>query len=190
LWQRWQKRAISRTAAPHFGHFTVACCAGVIDNGFVGLGTGGELAAVPDRVDLSGRVAGGCATPTGAFGCGRPVAAGCAAVPFFAVAAPFGVPPACPGDEFSAIANFSGHTRATSVQRSHVRSQRYPVRRYRCFRSLHDRRSQLLTIRCESWVRLGEHSAMRVFARHPKPYGLGGLRLARQRRNQRDDECN
>ena len=133
LWQRWQKRAISRTVAPHFGHFTVACCAGVIDNGFVELGAGDELAAVRGRVDLSARAAGGWATPTVAFGRGRPVATGCAAVPFFAAAASFGMPPAFPGDEFSAITNSSGHTRATSVQCSHLRSQRYPVQRYRCF---------------------------------------------------------
>lgn len=111
----------------------MACCAGVIDDAFAELGAGDELSAVRGRVDLSAGAAGDLATPTVAFGRGRPVATGCAAVPFFAVAPSFGMPPAFPGDELSAMANSSGHGRAPSVQRSHVRSQRYPVQRYRCF---------------------------------------------------------
>jgi hypothetical protein len=95
--------AETRNVAPHFGHSTMACCAGVIDDAFVEWGTGDELAA------------------------------GCAAVPFFAVAAFCGMPPAFPGDEFSAIANSSGQRSATIVQRGHVRSRRYPVQQYRCF---------------------------------------------------------
>ena len=132
LWQRWQKRAISRTVAPHFAHFTVACCAGVIDNAFVELGTGDELAAVRGRIDSSARAASGCAPPAIAFGRTRPVATGRTAVPLFAVAAFFGIPPVFPGDEFSAIANSSGHRSATTVRCGHVRSRRYPVQRYRC----------------------------------------------------------
>jgi hypothetical protein len=30
-WQRWQKRATSRTSVPHFGHFTVFCGAAVAE---------------------------------------------------------------------------------------------------------------------------------------------------------------
>jgi len=66
IWQRWQKRATSRTAAPHFGQGIVACGAG----GAVGSHPFAELFAVA-RALLGG--SGACAVAPGANGLTVPV---------------------------------------------------------------------------------------------------------------------
>lgn len=133
-WQRWQKRAISRTVAPHFGHVTVGCVVGVADSELIEAGIAEAFAPVRDAVDLSVRALGGdCATRTFAVGPATPGTAGCADVPFVGEAF-FGIPPAFPDCEFSAMNNFSGRALAAVALRDKVRSQRYPVRAYRWFR--------------------------------------------------------
>jgi hypothetical protein len=129
-WQRWQKRATSRTVAPHFGHVTVGCAAGVADSGLIDIAE--AFAPVRGAVDLSARAEGGCATRTFAVGRVTPGTAGCTDVPF-AGGVFFGIPPALPGCEFSAMSNFSGRALAVVALRDNVRSQRYPVRAYRWF---------------------------------------------------------
>ena len=132
-WQRWQKRAISRTVAPHFGQVTVGCAVGVADSGLIEVGFAEAFAPVRGAVDLSVRAeGGGCATRTFAVGPATPGTAGCADVPF-AGGAFFGIPPAFPDCEFSAMSNFSGPALAVVALRNNVRSQRYPVRAYRLF---------------------------------------------------------
>src|SRR5579864_4432877 len=91
-WQRWQKRATSRTSVPHFGHFTVFCCAGVADavpgatgdaadvlGGVVARDAGADLsppldapvgALVAGLTALVGAVLTGVSAPSGAEGPG------------------------------------------------------------------------------------------------------------------------
>jgi len=69
-WQRWQKRATSRTSEPHFGHFTVFWAAGAADEvpdatgdadvlgGAVARGTGADLSALLDAAPVGALVAG------------------------------------------------------------------------------------------------------------------------------------
>jgi hypothetical protein len=70
-WQRWQKRATSRTSVPHFGHFTVFCGAGVADavpgatgdaadvfGRAVTRGTGADLSALLGAAPVGALVAG------------------------------------------------------------------------------------------------------------------------------------
>jgi hypothetical protein len=67
MWQRWQKRATSRTAAPHFGQGIVACGA----NAAVG---SHALAGLGDfRGEALARIAGGGASEFGGDAAGVPV---------------------------------------------------------------------------------------------------------------------
>jgi hypothetical protein len=104
---------------------------GVADSGLVEVGIAEAFAPVRGAVDLSARAEDGCATRP--VGCDTPGTTGCADVPF-AGGAFFGIPPAFPGCEFSAMSNFSGPALAVVALRNNVRSQRYPVRAYRLFR--------------------------------------------------------
>jgi len=164
--------------APHFEHVTVGCAVGVVDSGLIEVGIAEAFAPVRGAVDLSARAEGGRATRTFAVGPATSGTAGCADVPF-AGGAFFGIPPPFPGGEFSAMSNFSGGGLAVAALRNNLRSQRYPVRAYRLFHERND---------CGS-LAFAEASAVYVFARHRKHYRFGTLRFARQRRNQRNEEC-
>jgi hypothetical protein len=105
----------------------------VADSGLIEVGIAEAFAPVRGAVDLSARDEDRCATRTFAVGRATPGTPCCADVPFAGTAF-FGIPPAFPGCEFSAMSNFSGRALAVAALRNSVRSQRYPVRAYRLFR--------------------------------------------------------
>jgi hypothetical protein len=109
MWQRWQKRATSRTAAPHFGQGIVVCGTGaaVGSQAFAGLDdlcSAGRVGAAAGRASelevkgLSARVlASGCTTLGSTFA--RTVVSD---------AAPGGLPPLFPEDELLVIPHLNG----------------------------------------------------------------------------------
>jgi len=138
MWQRWQKRATSRTAAPHFGQGTVVCGTGaaVGSHAFAGLGDFCNVAlarAGAGRASELGTE--GFSAPALAFGW-RIFASG------FAVgersdAAPGCLPSASPEDELLVTSHLSGDLGRISALHYSVHPPGYPVRWYRCvqFRS-------------------------------------------------------
>lgn len=136
MWQRWQKRATSRTAAPHFGQGIVAC------------GTGAAVGshALAALGDLSGAAlgraaAGGAAEPVVEGFRGPVLAAGFApAGSSFACrarsdAAPGCLPPAPPEDELLVIPHLNGDAGPLRALPCTVHPPGYPVQRYRFVKS-------------------------------------------------------
>ena len=131
IWQRWQKRATSRTAAPHFGQ-------GIVAWGTAGA-AGSHAFAEPvafARTSLPGTMvcaldpsAGGFPIPSLARG-GSWVGCG-AARGFTSETRPGGLPPFCPEDELPVIAHLNGAVGSIRPPCQSVHRQGNPVRRYR-----------------------------------------------------------
>jgi hypothetical protein len=129
MWQRWQKRATSRTAAPHFGQGIVVC------------GTGAAVGSQAFDVlgDLCGavtaRTATGCASALGTETVGVPaLVTGLAPTgssfseSLTSGAASGCLPPASPEDELLVIAHHSGDAGPVSALPSSVHPPGYPGR--------------------------------------------------------------
>jgi hypothetical protein len=110
MWQRWQKRATSRTAAPHFGQGSVACGTGAAVGSQVFAWPGGLGGVALERA-VGGRASGvvvggwsdaGRASGWTTFGWGF---VGSAA----SEAAPGGLPSPFPEDELPVILHLSGN---------------------------------------------------------------------------------
>jgi hypothetical protein len=132
MWQRWQKRATSRTAAPHLGQGIVVCGTGaaVGSQAFAGLGGLCSGAVV--------RTAAGRPSELGAEGLtGAVLASGCRAFGWsFAGTATSGatsggLPPPSPEDELRVIPHLNGDAGPIRAMHHTVRPLGYPVRRYR-----------------------------------------------------------
>lgn len=132
MWQRWQKRATSRTAAPHFGQGIVACGTGaaVGSQAFAGLddlctaalGRGAAVGAAEFVVE-------GFRAPV--FVAGFAPAGSSFAGSITSDAAPGGLPPAPPEDELLIILHFNGDARRTSAPPHPMHPLGYPVQKYR-----------------------------------------------------------
>ena len=131
IWQRWQKRATSRTAAPHFGQGIVAWGTGgaVGSHAFEGSGIFCREALVRAAACASVLGADGFSAPAHASGwirfglsVARDVTSGTASGD---------LPPFCPEDEFPVITHLNGDIGWIRVPRRPVRPRRYPVRQYR-----------------------------------------------------------
>ena len=135
VWQRWQKRATSRTAAPHLGQGIVVCGTGaaVGSQAFAGLGdlscaalgraaVGG--ASEPDAEDAGGR----------ALVVGMAFAGSSLAGSITSDGAPGCLPFAPPEDEPLVIPHLNGDAGPIRAMHLTVRPPGYPVRRYRYFK--------------------------------------------------------
>jgi hypothetical protein len=131
MWQRWQKRATSRTAAPHFGQGIVAWGAGVAVGSHLSAVFGGRCeppsarAAVCDPLPgTGGFTAADLASDSTRVGwsAGRGSASD---------AASGGFPPFCPEDASPAITHLNCRACTIREPRRALRPQGNPVRRDR-----------------------------------------------------------
>jgi len=135
IWQRWQKRATSRTAAPHLGQGIVACGAGAA------MGSQAFAASADLSVGAAERAVAGRASEPGAEDAGaRALVVGFAfagsslAGSVTSDGAPGCLPFAPPEDELLVIPHLNGHAGPTRAMHYTVRPLGYPVRRYRYFK--------------------------------------------------------
>ena len=132
MWQRWQKRATSRTAAPHLGQGIVVCGTGaaVGSQAFAGLGdlscAALGRAAVGGASEPGAEDAGGRALDVGFAFAGSNLAGSVTSD-----GVPGCLPFAPPEDEPLVIPHLNGDAGPIRAMHRKVRPPGYPVRRYR-----------------------------------------------------------
>jgi hypothetical protein len=148
MWQRWQKRAISRTAAPHLGQGIVACGAGAAV-GSQAFAASADLSAGAAERAVAGRTSEPGAEDAGARAIvvGFAFAGSSLAGSVTSDGAPGCLPFAPPEDELLVIPHLNGHAGPTRAMHYTVRPLGYPVRRYRYFKVEQLRAAEMLSRR-------------------------------------------
>ena len=132
MWQRWQKRATSRTPAPHLGQGIVVCGTGaaVGSHAFAGLG---DLCGATLERAAAGRASklGAEALADAVLASGRTVSASTFARTVASDAALGALLPSSPEDELLVTPHRSGDVGPTCALHCTVHPSGYPVRWYR-----------------------------------------------------------